>query len=158
MNGFLHRWQHKNAISAPFVQNDPDCPALAEATPKVLAKIPSPLFTGADYAILRVFASWPGDPGLDRTLQRKEATRKRGKQTQMSEQEDSSELDPDRHPASSLNLENFVTISQKYDSAWFLGKAETTVGLESNPRPARQDYALHPRKRELPDEIDDVES
>ena len=138
------------------MQNDPNCPALAEATPKVLAKIPSPLSTGADYAILRVFASWPGDPGLDRSLHWKEVTQKQGKWHKMSEQQDSSELDPDRHPASSLNLENFVTISQKYDSAWFLGKAEIMVGLESSPRPARHEHNLHSTKRKFADEIDAV--
>jgi hypothetical protein len=72
----------------------------------------------------------------------------------MSEQEDSSELDPDRHPASSLNLKIFETISQKYDSAWFLGKAEVTVGLESSPRPAIHEHNLRPRKRKFADEID----
>jgi hypothetical protein len=72
----------------------------------------------------------------------------------MSEQQDSSELDPDRHPASSLNLKIFETISQKYDSAWFLGKAEITVGLESSPRPAIHEHNLRPRKRKVADEID----
>ena len=136
------------------MQNDPKCPALAKATPKVLAKILSPLSTGADYAILRVFASWPGDPGLDRSSQWKDVTRKRGKRHKMSEQQDSSEMDPDRHPAASLNLENFVKMSQQYDSAWFLGKAEIRVELDSSPRPARHEHNLRPRKRKFADEID----
>ena len=136
------------------MRNDPHCFALAEATPKVLAKISSPLFTGADYAILRVFASWPGNPGLDRSMQWKELTRKRGKRYKMSEEQDSSKLDPDRHPASSLNLQNFLMASQKYDSAWFLGKAEIMVGLESSPRPARHEHNLRPGKRKFSDEIE----
>ena len=80
-------------------------------------------------------------------------TQKRGKRSKISEQQDS-EADPDRHPAASLNLENFVTISQKYDSVWFLGKAEITVGLESSPKPAKHEHNLRSKKRKLADEID----
>ena len=144
------------------MRNDPECPTLAKDTPGVLAEIPSPLPTGADYALLRVFALWPRDPGLERSLHWKEVTqkqkRKQGKPTETSEQEDSSELDPDRHPVANLNLVNFETISRKYDSAWFLGKAEMTVELESNLRPAGREHNLCSRKRKLSDEMDDVES
>ena len=142
------------------MRNDPECPTLAKDTPGVLAEIPSPLHTGGDYALLRVFASWPGDPGLERSLHWKEVTRKRkrkrkqGKPTKTSEQEDSSELDDDRHPVASLNRVNFETISRKYDSAWFLGKAEITVELESNLRPAGHKHNLHSRKRKLSDDVE----
>jgi len=71
----------------------------------------------------------------------------------MSEQQDSSEQDSDRHPAASLNLKNFVKISQQYDSAWFMGKAEKRVELDSSPRP---EHNLRPRKRKLADEVDAV--
>ena len=107
-----HFKQHKTLLSAPFVQNYPDCPALAE---KSCWRRSHP-FT---WLIMLFYASLcHGPPGLDRSL---EVTRKQGKQSKMSEQGDLSELDPDCHPPSSLNLENFVTISQIQLGSWGRG-------------------------------------
>lgn len=70
---------------------------------------------GADYPILRVFASWPGEAKLMRSMNWSEAEKPRD------EVEDDGDNigDPDKHPLATLNLENFTKFSEALDSNWF---------------------------------------
>ena len=64
------------------------------------------------YPILRVFASWPGDAGIERSL---------------GYDDSKSEIDTNRHPLASLHIENFENISKELARSWFRGYAEQLV-------------------------------
>jgi hypothetical protein len=88
-----------------------DCPKLATQTKKVLTNIPLGLKAGhADYAVLRVFASWPGDAKLERTLDPE---------------------DLDLHPLATLHLANFNQVSLQLGINWFRGAVEQKVMASS---------------------------
>jgi len=76
----------------------------------VLKEIPLGLKAkGADYPILRVFASWPGEAWLDRTLEWKENPKQRSKKPKRARLESRADCseDTDGHPLATLHLENF---------------------------------------------------
>jgi hypothetical protein len=127
------------------VKNDPSCPALVKQTPNTLANIPLPLHTGADYPVLRVVASWPADPGLERSMGWKEETSKKGQSKKP--KEDSNELDPDPHPAATLHLKNFEKNSRRFDANWYLGKAVETIILAKKQVNQTEVYSLRPQKK-----------
>lgn len=94
--------QYASADAAPFIDKilGPD---LAARTEYALANIPlrhSLKVKGARYPILRVFASWPGEAKLERTLGR---------------------VDPDRHPLANLHLGNFDKVRKELNRDWFQG-------------------------------------
>jgi len=91
--------------------------------------------TGAAYPVLRVFASWPEDPELERSLEYKEPPDGEGA------------LDPDPHPAATLHLKNFEVTSRKFDTNWFLGHAEERITLEAQSKRENTGYVLRPRKK-----------
>ena len=73
---------------------------LANSTKEALKNIPRGLKArGADYPVLRVFASWPGEAKLERT--------------------DEWPGDADKHPLACLHLENFEEVGYKLDADWF---------------------------------------
>jgi hypothetical protein len=79
-----------------------------------LANVPHGLkVEGAKYPVLRVFASWPGEANLERTLTWKE---------------DNIE-DPNLHPLAMLHKRNFDGIGEKLDTHWFLGDLEKKLVL-----------------------------
>ena len=63
---------------------------------------------GADYPILRVLASWPGETRLEKD---------------MSE-------DPDSHPLATLHLQNFNKVGNDLDRNWFLLRSVKEAGKE----------------------------
>jgi len=58
---------------------------------------------GADYSILRVFASWPGEPAGDIEV-------------------------PDQHPFATLNLGKFTSITTELSPTWFQGGVKPKRG------------------------------
>ena len=88
---------------------------LPDDTKDVLAGIQSDLKAeGAEYPVLRVFASWPGETNLERTA-------------------DSTD-DPDRHPIASLNNAKFNENSERFDKNFFTGRAEREIVVASKKR------------------------
>ena len=67
---------------------------------------------GADFPVLRIFASWPGDAGLERTLPPPTTEQKA---TVVSNS------DVNKHPLASLRLDNFNEMNSQLDSNWFRG-------------------------------------
>jgi hypothetical protein len=98
------------AIHGPFHKGGSQ--RLFERTKDALADIPHALkVEGADYPILRIFASWKGDAKLERTLEQ----RKLGSGCM----DDIG--DPDQHPLATLHMENFKVLAEKLASEWFHG-------------------------------------
>jgi hypothetical protein len=90
------------------------CDALIEIDPSIAV-------TNASYPVLRVFASWPADAKLDRTLE----PRKKKKISQAEVDEDSVNIpDPDLHPLATLHLEHFNNIGKMLSKSWFRGDLE----------------------------------
>jgi hypothetical protein len=150
--------QHKTADSAPFLMNDNnDCSKLSSRLPSVLAKIPSSLKAdGAAYPVLRVFASYPGEAKLERTLDWKEETRK-SKQANSCQQE-ANELDPDLHPLATLHFQNFENVAKKFNGDCFRGVAEQRIvklAKRENEGVEAQVYNLRRKRKRLPDASND---
>ena len=78
---------------------------------------------GADYPILRVFASWPGEARLDRA----------------------DGEDPDAHPLATLRLDEFVKVSKELSRIWFLRSGQQVPALPS--KRAREEWDSRSRKR-----------
>jgi hypothetical protein len=86
-----------------------------------LANVPHGLkVEGAEYPVLRVFASWPGESDLERSLTWNE---------EPGVEQDSGAKDPDLHPLATLHRENFDQIGEKLDTHWFLGDLEKKLVL-----------------------------
>lgn len=89
-----------------------------------LRDIPSGLtVTDAQFPILRVFASWPGDSNLERS---KVKPPKKIKARNPADDEDKKDekKDVDSHPLATLHLENFIRMSKEMDVNWFRGLVE----------------------------------
>ena len=120
------RVQHATAATAPFIgKGIGDCAAELD---KVLKKILPGLTAGdADYPVLRVFASWPGEPNLERTLEwkeeRKGGEQKGGKRNMSMD----NTVDPDHHPLATLDLAIFNEVGKKLDQDWFRGVEEKVL-------------------------------
>ena len=100
--------QHRTALEATFFHkvNKEGFQRLSKMTKDALADIPNALNVGgADYPILRIFASWEGDARLERTLERTE--------------DGVGDLDP--HPLATLHLKNFKAFAGKLANEWFRG-------------------------------------
>jgi hypothetical protein len=65
---------------------------------------------GASYPVLRVFASWPADADLERTLDitDKPPLSRKQKMVQAEDDEDIISYDPDQHPLATLHLQSFA--------------------------------------------------
>ena len=108
--GFL-RIQHASADNAPFIVKDKG-PQFAIQIKDALASIPADLSlkaAGADYPILRVFASWPGEARLDRA----------------------DDEDPDAHPLATLRLDKFVKVSGELSQNRSLRDGQQVLALPS---------------------------
>lgn len=66
----------------------------------------------ADYSVLRVFASFPGEAGLNRT------------------NEWDSSRDTDGHPLATLHYANFKKVGEKLDQNWFRGHVEQELVVQ----------------------------
>ena len=128
---------------------DIDKDQLAAETKNVLAKIPHGLKgKGADYPVLRVFASWPGEAKLERTQGWKEPNL--SKQPQRQNSDAGSEVDPDRHPLAALRLDTFLTVGKQLDDDWFQGVGEQKVVVSSKKRAREEEDSESPVLRKRP--------
>src|SRR5258708_1598349 len=94
--------QYATANAAPLI-NKADS-ELAARTKTALENLPSGVeVKGADYPVLRIFASWPGEAGLDRTGEWKLGA----------------PIDPDGHPLATLHLTNFRNVGKTLFQKWF---------------------------------------
>ena len=80
----------------------------------------------ACYPVLRVFASWPADATLERTLaiDDKQPPLKKQKTIQAKDDEDVNTCDPDLHPLAALHMPNFENISNSFAELWFKNDTE----------------------------------
>ncbi|PVF91079.1 hypothetical protein CPB86DRAFT_421879 [Serendipita vermifera] len=114
--------KHFDADTSPFLDEDS-----AREFKEVLAELPNPWqVDGAEYPILRVFASWPASSNIERTMARK-TTPRTGKTS-----EDSPLEDNDDHLLASLHEENFKEFGQQLAKQWFEGDIEqrTVIGVK----------------------------
>ena len=85
---------------------------MVNETKNALTNIPHGLtIEGAEHSVLRVFASWPAEAELERTLKPLKIT------------------DLDQHPLAALNLETFESISKGLDLEWIRMDVEQNVAV-----------------------------
>jgi hypothetical protein len=68
----------------------------------------------ANYPVLRVFASWPGEARLDR----------------FDTWNTTSTADPDKHPLATLQLAKFKKVGEELDQRWFQGHVESDIVVQ----------------------------
>jgi len=113
--------QYKTVAESVFPQGAPsNAGELALQTHDALQDIPCGLtVTNAEYPILRVFASWPGDAKL---VQSKKPSQKSSADNEGVEE--NHQYDVDLHPLASLHLDNFNHVSKEIGLKWFCGDVE----------------------------------
>lgn len=93
----------------------------------------------ASYPILRVFASWPGNAALERTLHYKEPkTPRKGaakKKNEPQATEQAKVTDPDLHPLATLHIANFKDIGKTLSRNWISGDIEQKEAVYSQHPP-----------------------
>ena len=117
---------------------------LAAETKNVLANIQSGLKgEGADYPVLRVFASFPGEAKLERTLGQKRKKPSKG------DSDAGSMVDLDKHPLAALRLDTFTEFGTKLYKDRFRGNGEQWVVVPSKKRVREEQDSESPvlRKR-----------
>jgi hypothetical protein len=135
--------QYPTAHTAPFIKNE--YAELANETQTVLTNVPLGLkVTGADYPVLRVFASWPGEAKLERTREWKKEqkpTTRNQTNTRILTQGSSVDNidDPDLHPLATLHLANFIEAGKKLDEYWFRGDLEQKLVVDLKRAREEQD-------------------
>jgi hypothetical protein len=97
--------------------------ALSKVEPRIL--IPN-----SPYPILRIFASWPADANLERTLDCNKSRKRNRTKTQAQVDEDSVDIDPDGHPLATLHMEYFNKISLMLGKCWYMDVEEYEVVQE----------------------------
>ena len=95
---------------------------------------------GADYPVLRVFASWPGEANLAPTLEWKEGQEL---QSQESDSAPDSVEDPDRHPLATLDQTNFEKVSERLFHNWFQQDVEQKIVVQSKKRARKRIPSCH---------------
>jgi len=140
------RVQHATAETAPLIhQCDNDHISKLD---EVLKNIPLPLTAdGADYPVLRVFASWPGRADLGQTQEWKEEQgegKRKGGKRELSEDNTN---DPDRHPLATLDLAVFNEVSEKLNRDWFRGVEQEVVVSPKRAREEQNSRSLRCRKQ-----------
>jgi hypothetical protein len=116
------RTQHLSHDNAPILSSD-----TASRFLDALTKIkPNITVAGSRYPVLRVFASWPADAKLGRTLIVNDEQRplKKQKTDQAKDDEDVNACDPDLHPLATLHMLNFENIGNSYAKLWFKNDTE----------------------------------
>jgi len=102
---------------------------------------------GASYPILRIFASWPGEANLERSLEWKEE--RRGTPARNSHA--GSVEDGDGHPLARLRLDKFNKVGRRPDALWLKGDTEgKLVGYSKRAREEEEeeeDDSVPPRLR-----------
>jgi hypothetical protein len=93
-----------------------------------------------------VFASWPGNAGLMRTLDYKESSLQQKKEQN---EEPTTLPDPDVHPLATLHLENFNANGMTLAQNWFLGDVEQKQLVYSQNPPQELKLRRSERLRNL---------
>jgi hypothetical protein len=105
---------------------------------------------------LRVFASWPGDAKLDRTLPNQQQNRKKTQararrgpshSTGQAAQDEELSHDTDLHPLATLHLDNFNQTSKQLDINWFRGDVEQKEVVHLKRLPGREDSDMSRRRK-----------
>ena len=86
---------------------------------------------GADYPVLHVFASWPGEAKPAPTLEWKDGQEL---QSQESDSDPDNIEDPDRHPLATLDQTNFEKVSERLFHNWFQQDVEQKIVVQSKKR------------------------
>lgn len=87
---------------------------------KALKKIPLAVkIPNADYPILRIFASAPGDANLERTVPRSSL---RGKVKNFLAQQN-----PDKHPIASLDIKKLNEVEERFTYQWLKGVTQASL-------------------------------
>jgi hypothetical protein len=97
-----------------------------------LAKVPLGLkVKNAEYPVLRVVASWPGEAELERTLTLKQPMNTKSRMDNIE--------DPDLHPLATLHLENFNQANERLGIQWFQGDMEQKLVVHAKRAREPQD-------------------
>ena len=119
---WLNFEQHSSPNNALFVATN-EGPRLHSSVHDAFANIcHSFKAPNASYPILRVFASWPGEAALGRTLRYKEPTtkqKKAAKKNKLQVTELANVPDPNLHPLATLHMANFKAIGKNLSRNWF---------------------------------------
>ena len=94
--------------------------ALAEVEPLITVR-------NTPHPILRIFASWPANANIDRTLESQNYTKKGKAKSQAKVDEDSVGIDTDNNPLAMLHLENFNNIGKILGESWYMNDTEQRV-------------------------------
>jgi hypothetical protein len=102
--------------------------------------------TNAQFPILRVFASWPGDSNLDRS-KAKPPKETKARNTAGDEDLAGRKKDVDSHPLATLHLENFIRMSKEMDVNWFRGVVEQNEVIHLKRSASSEDLDMRKRAR-----------
>jgi hypothetical protein len=115
------RTQHLSHHNAPSLSLN-SASRFLEALTKIEPSITVP---GSCYPVLRVFASWPADAKLERTLTAEPPLKKqKTDQAKDDEDEDVNAYDSDVHPIAALHMLNFENIGKSFAKLWFKNNTE----------------------------------
>ena len=150
--------QYKTAAESVFPQGAPSNGGeLALQTYDALRNIPGGLtLKNAEYPILRVFASWPGDAKLDRTM-KKPSKKNTADEEEKTVDEEDHPYDVDPHPLAALHMDNFKSLSREIGLQWFCGDVQRkeVIHVKRSAGSVSLDMRKSKRAREEPQE--DVE-
>lgn len=120
-----HDLKHKKVEDAPLLNTKS-----ADDIEKALRSIPNgQLVEGANYPVIRVFASWPGKTRLERSAKGSKSNAK----------------DLDKHPLASLNEDRFAMLSRSIDEKVHQERVNSELALGSKRH--RDDESKDIRKR-----------
>jgi hypothetical protein len=155
--------QYKTAAESVFPQGAPsNADELAPRTHDALRNIPSGLTVkNAEYPILRVFASWPGDAKLDRTTN-KPSKKKSSKKNAADEEEKTVHeedllYDVDRHPLAALHMDNFKSLSRQMGVQWFCSDVQRKEVIHAKRSAGSVSLDMRKSKRAREEPREDVE-
>ena len=107
-----------------------DLTKLINETMNALTNIPHGLtIEEAEYSILRVFASWPGEAKLERTLEPRKTT------------------DLDKHPLAALDLETFLSVGKELNREWIRMDVERRMVVTRKHAREEQESESRSQKR-----------
>lgn len=112
-----HHLTFRQVSNTPSVVASKFLNALMEIEPRITT-------VNAPYPVLRVFASWPGDAKLERTLVPKNSTGSKATKRQAQVED---VPDRDLHPLATLHKDNFNSISNQLAESWFRDYTEKMV-------------------------------
>jgi len=121
------------------------CDALNEIEPSIAIK-------NVPYPVLRVFASWPADADIERTLNVVDEMPPKKKQKTSEAEVDEESVkthDPDLHPLAALHLENFNSIGESFAQSWYKGDVEQHQVLFATRNPDKVQRRMSERLKRV---------